>query len=92
VCAICASACSRDDTRLQQHKESFESLGATTAAVMRAWLDGDVSGTYAGAHLSQAAEKLSRLIAQMTDDVRGADAAAARMHLADVPIAPRDQP
>ena len=109
--------CTRLDTRLQQHKEQFESLGASTAFIGEAWLSGRVSGTYTrtaleqtfllvekertalasvpqalldprGAHLSQAAEQLSRLIALLIDDVRGSDASAARKHLGQIPIVP----
>lgn len=111
--------CTRLDTRLQQHKEQFESLGASTAFIGEAWLSGRVSGTYTrtaleqtfllvekertalasvpqalldprGAHLSQAAEQLSRLIALLIDDVRGSDASAARKHLGQIPIVPED--
>jgi hypothetical protein len=39
--------CSRTESRLEQHRQSFESLGATTAAIGDAWLAGQVSGTYA---------------------------------------------
>ena len=110
-------ACARQDQQLQQHKEAFESLGATTAAIGEAWLDGAVSGTYTrtalaetlklveqeraalaatpemlldprGAALSQAAERLSRLLAQLTGDIRAADATSARRHLAGIPIKP----
>ena len=45
-----------------------------------------------GAYLSQAAERLSRVIADLSADVRNADGAAARLHLAQIPIAPRSQP
>ena len=112
------TACTRQDARLQQHKEAFESLGATTASIARAWLDGDTSGTFTrtaltetlrlveqeraalaatpamllderGAKLSQEAEKLSRVIAQLTGDVQTSDGASARRHLADIPIAPQ---
>jgi hypothetical protein len=41
-----------------------------------------------GAALSQQAEKLSRVIAQLTGDVQAANAVAARGHLADIPIKP----
>lgn len=39
-----------------------------------------------GAHLSQAAERLSRLLAMMIADVRAADARSARRRLAEIPI------
>ena len=51
--ALTAAACARQDARLQQHKQKFESLGETTAAICEAWLDGDVSGTYTGTALDQ---------------------------------------
>lgn len=41
-----------------------------------------------GAALSQAAERLSRLIAVMMHDVRAANGAAVRRRLAEMPIAP----
>ena len=44
-----------------------------------------------GAHLSQSAEHLSRLIAALDGDVGMANAASARQHLAAVPIKPADQ-
>jgi hypothetical protein len=115
--ALLSSGCSRQDTRLQQHREKFESLGATTAAIADSWLTGSTSGTYAltaleqtfllveqqraalafspdalldprGAQLSQAAESLSRLIAEMRQDVRAADAAGVRQEEARIPIRP----
>lgn len=109
--------CSRQDARLQQHREKFESLGATTAAIGESWLAGSTSGTYTltaldqtfllveqeraalastpealidprAAELSQAAESLSRLIAEMRQDVRAADASSVRQRLANIPIKP----
>src|SRR3954470_9344023 len=91
-------ACVRQDARIQQHQEKLESLGATTAAIGRAWLAGDTSGRFTrtaleqtfllveqersalagspqtlldprAAHLSQAAEGLSRLLAMTINDV-----------------------
>jgi hypothetical protein len=47
------AACSRQDARLEQHKQNFESLGETTAAICEAWLGGDVSGTYTRTALEQ---------------------------------------
>lgn len=41
-----------------------------------------------GAHLSAAAERLSRLLAVIMHDVASADADAVRRHVAAVPIAP----
>jgi hypothetical protein len=115
--AICmsAGACARQDARIQQHQERLESLGSTTAAVGRAWLDGDTSGTFTrtaleqtflmveqersalaespqalldprGAHLSQAADGLSRLLALTINDVRAADAGSLRRRLTEIPI------
>jgi hypothetical protein len=44
-----------------------------------------------GAQLSQAAERLSRLLAMIIHDVGAADAAAVRQHLAEIPIMPSEQ-
>ena len=115
-----ACGCSRHDARLEQHKKTFESLGATTAAITEAWLTGQVSGTYTraalentfqlvekertalvkapetlldprGAHLSQVAERLSRLLAAILLDVAAANGASARQHVAEIPISPAQQ-
>jgi hypothetical protein len=43
-----------------------------------------------GAALSQAAEKLLRLLARLTEDVRSGDAGALRGHLAEIPIKPSE--
>src|SRR5215203_3437177 len=45
--------CARQDARIQQHQEKLESLGATTAAIGRAWLAGDASGTFTRTALEQ---------------------------------------
>jgi hypothetical protein len=41
-----------------------------------------------GAALSQSAERLSRVIARISEDVRSSDGREARRHLADIPILP----
>src|SRR4051812_49900114 len=98
VVGLSAGACARQDARIQQHQERLESLGSTTAAIGRAWMDGDTSGTFTrtaleqtfllveqersalaespqalldprGAHLSQPADGLSRLLALTINDV-----------------------
>jgi hypothetical protein len=43
-----------------------------------------------GAQLSQAAEHLSRLLAQMIDDVESADGRSVRRHLTEIPIVPEE--
>lgn len=74
-----AAACTRQDARLEQHKEKFESLGETTAAIGEAWLRGDLSGTYTRTALQQtfmlAEQERSALAAspEALLDPRGAD-------------------
>jgi hypothetical protein len=53
VALALSAACSRQDARLEEHKEKFESLGETTAAICEAWLVGDVSGIYTRTALDQ---------------------------------------
>jgi hypothetical protein len=118
--AFSATGCSRQDTRLEQHKKTFESLGATTAATIDAWVGGQVSGTFAraalektfqlveqertalakapealqdprGAALSQKAERLSRLLADLMLDVAAANGASARQHVSEIPIRSAEQ-
>ena len=113
---VLAAGCSRQDERLQQHRENFVSLGSSAAAIGEAWLAGSTSGTYTstalqqtfmlveqerhalgsrpgqlldprGAELSQASERLSRLIASMMQDIRAADSASLRQHLKEIPAA-----
>jgi len=110
-------ACVRQEARIQEHQEKLESLGSTTAAIGRAWLGGDTSGTFTrtaleqtfllveqersaladspqtlldprAAHLSQAAEGLSRLLAMTINDVDAADSGSVRRHLTEIPIMP----
>src|SRR4051812_36714310 len=112
---LSAGACARQDARIQQHQETLQSLGATTAAIGRAWLGGDTSGTFTrtaleqtfllveqerralagspqalldprGAHLSQAAERLSRLLAVTISDVVATDAGSVRRRLTEIPF------
>ena len=72
-------ACARQDARLQQHKDKFESLGETTAAICEAWLRGDLSGTYTRTALRQTfklAEQERTALAASPEallDPRGAD-------------------
>lgn len=105
---------------MTQHQEKLESLGASTAAIAEAWLDGAASGRYArtafeqtyqlveqertalarkpaaladsrGARLSEAAERLSRLLAVMIRDVEQGDPSALRHHVSQIPIHPQQQ-
>ena len=72
------AACTRQDARLQQHKEKFESFGATIEAVGQAWLKGAVSGTYTltalGETLRLVEQERAALVAtpEMLLDARGA--------------------
>jgi hypothetical protein len=43
---ICAPSCARHDRQLQDHQDAFQSLSATTTAIVDGWLTGAVSGTY----------------------------------------------
>lgn len=76
--ALGAAGCGRQDTRLEQHKKKFESLGATTAVTIDVWLGGQVSGTYARAALEttfQLVERERNALAkapQALQDPRGA--------------------
>jgi hypothetical protein len=114
LASLFLGACASPQDIIQQQREKLASLGASTALVARGWLDGHVSGTYAGtaleallaqveqqraviaqkprllvdpqgAALSQQAEQLSRLLAQMQHDVEGGDASSLRGRLSSLP-------
>jgi hypothetical protein len=74
-----AGACARQDATLRQHKETFESLGASTKAIVEAWLSGSVSGTYTSTALEQTLLLVEKERSAMTAapellrDPRGAD-------------------
>jgi hypothetical protein len=79
VLALTGAACTRHDARLYQHKQKFESLGETTAAICEAWLRGDLSATYTRTALHQTfmlAEQERTALAASPEallDPRGAD-------------------
>jgi hypothetical protein len=89
IAALCATSCSRQDRVLEEHRKSFESLSATTAAIAHGWLDGSTSGTYTSAALEQTlrmAEQERIAIAQSAKlliDPRGAALAAAAADLSN---------
>ena len=76
--ALSATGCSRQDARLEQHRKTFESLGATTAAIIDVWLAGEISGTYARASLEKTFQLTEQERAVLTktpevlQDARGA--------------------
>jgi PBP1b-binding outer membrane lipoprotein LpoB len=53
LAALLLSGCSSQEEQLQQHAAKMVSLRATTNAIGNAWLQGDVSGAYAGTALNQ---------------------------------------
>lgn len=71
--ALAAVGCSGQDERLKQHREKFESLGASAAAIGEAWLAGSTSGTYTATALEQAfllVEQERSTLASTPDAVR----------------------
>jgi hypothetical protein len=70
--------CRGHDARLDQHRKSLESLGATTAATVDGWLGGQVSGTYARATLERTLQLVDQersalaTSPEMLQDPRGA--------------------
>ncbi len=121
IAALVLTGCAREDEQIRQHRQAFESLGSTMAAIDQAWLAGDLSGTFTvtaleetlqlteqeraalaaspamlgdprGAQLSQAAERLSRLLASTIHYVRAADSDGVRRCLADNPLHPSTSP
>lgn len=84
------AACARQDARLQQHREQFESLGETTAAICEAWLEGDVSGSYTHTALERTfmlVEQERTALAASPEallDSRGAELSQAGEHLSRV--------
>ena len=65
-----AAGCAREDSRLRQAAENFESLRATTAAIGEAWLAGDVSGTFASTALDQTFRMLDLQRTELTASPR----------------------
>jgi hypothetical protein len=117
---LVTAACGGPATRMQQHRERFQSLASTSALIGEAWMAGRVSGTFAdtalqqtfrlieqeraslasspeslveaeGARLSQAAERHSRLVAQLMRDIRAGDGASVREKLARIPLGPTSE-
>jgi hypothetical protein len=82
-----ASGCARQDTRMRQLAEEFESLRATAAAIGDAWLTGAVSGTYAATAFDQTFRMLDLQRTELASsprslvDPRGARLSQAGEHL-----------
>jgi hypothetical protein len=53
IAVVALTGCVRQDTRLLQHAEAFESLAATTKVIVEAWLSGNLSGTFTRTALEQ---------------------------------------
>jgi len=121
MAAVTISACGSPEVALQKHAQKVASLRATTLAVTKAWLQGDVTGTYAEVALEQTfqlieqeragvagtpadlarphanalvrdTEVISCVIAALSRDVQGGDAANARRQLNDLRGATPEQP
>ena len=72
-------------TALEQTRRLVEQERTALASAPQSLVDAR------GAQLSQAAERLSRLLAAMTQDVRTADAPSVRRHLTEIPIVPSER-
>jgi hypothetical protein len=81
--AVSSTVCGRQDSEIQQHREALQSLNATTQALIAAWLDGHVSGTYtqvALQHTFRLVEQQRAALASRPEaliDPRGAEVANA---------------
>jgi len=53
LAVMAVTGCGRQDSQLQQHEETMESLSSSTSAIVDAWLHGSVSGTYTATALEQ---------------------------------------
>jgi hypothetical protein len=53
ILSAVAAGCSRQDQQIDQHLKALQSLESTVHAIASAWLDGQVSGTYAHTALDQ---------------------------------------
>jgi hypothetical protein len=53
ILAVALAGCGREDEAIRQHRQAFESLGSTMAAIDEAWLDGKLSGTFTVTALEQ---------------------------------------
>lgn len=78
IAALVLTGCGREDEAIRQHRQAFESLGSTMAAIDEAWLAGHLSGTFTVTALAQtlqlAEQERAALAAspEMLADPRGA--------------------